>query len=99
MHPFDVIIVISIACCVGFVPAIYVKSDAVLAIGYFVGSTAGAFAGSHMALWWLPGSGKPGILTGGFLGAILLVGLWHLARRHHDNPSCEDGSRPPSQHR
>lgn len=99
MHPFDTIIVISIACCVGFVPAIYVRSDAVLAIGYFVGSTAGAFAGSHVALWYFPNSDKPGILMGGFLGAVSLVGLWHLARRDSDSVSCEDGSEPPSKRR
>lgn len=87
MHSFDIIIVISIACCVGFVPAVYVKTDAVLAIGYFVGSTAGAFAGSHLALWEFPQSDKPGILMGGFLGAVLLVGLWHCARRSSDRHS------------
>jgi uncharacterized membrane protein YeaQ/YmgE (transglycosylase-associated protein family) len=84
MHPFDIIIVISIACCVGYFPAIYVKRDLLLAIGYVVGSTAGAFAGSYLALWWFPQYDKPGILFGGFFGAILLVATWHFVRKRKD---------------
>ena len=86
MHPFDIVIILSIACCVGYMPAIYVKRDPVLAGGYFVGSTLGAFAGSYLALWLLPASDKPGILIGGMAGAIVLVGSWHLVRRSHDHP-------------
>ena len=84
MHPFDKIIVISIACCIGFIPAIYVKKDLALAVGYFVGSTVGAISGSYLALWYFPHSDKPGLLFGGFFGAILLVISWHFARRHKD---------------
>ena len=82
MHPFDMIIIVSIACCVGFVPAIYVKKDPVLAAGYFVASTAGAFTGSYLALWYFPQSDKPGILFGGFAGAVLLVVIWRRARKN-----------------
>jgi len=65
MHTFDTIIVISIACCIGFVPAIYVKKDPILAIGYFVASTIGAFAGSHLVLRKFTQFDKPGIVFGG----------------------------------
>ncbi len=88
MHPFDVIIVISIACCVGFIPAIYVKKDPVLATGYFIGSAIGAFAGSYLALSYFPGSDKPGILFGGILSAVLLVAAWHHARKSYDRDHC-----------
>ena len=84
MHPFDIIIVISIACCVGYIPAIYVKTDCVLSAGYFVGSAVGAFAGSYLALWYLPAFGKPGLLFGGLSGAIALVGVWHFLRKDWD---------------
>ena len=84
MHPFDIIIVISIACCVGFTAAIYVRRDYILSGGYFICSTAGAFAGSYLAQWQAPASGKPGLLLGGLGGSILLAVLWHLARRAHD---------------
>ena len=84
MHPFDIIIVLSIGCCVGYPPAIYVKRDPVLAVGYFVCSTAGAFAGSYLALWLAPGSDKPGLLAGGLFGALVLVGMWHVLRRARD---------------
>ena len=88
MHSFDIIIVISIACCVGYIPAIYVKKDLLLAIGYVVGSTAGAFAGSYLAFWWFPQSDKPGILFGGIFGAILLVAVWHFVRKRKDQGLC-----------
>ena len=84
MHPFDIIITISIACCIGFTPAIYVKRDPVLAAGYFVASTAGAFAGSFAALWYAPSYGKPGSLALGIAGAVVLVAAWHLYARHRD---------------
>lgn len=82
MHPFDMIIVISIACFVGFPPAIYVKKDHVLAAGYFIASTIGAFAGSYLVLYQFSWLGKPGILIGGLAGAIFLVASWHLARKN-----------------
>ena len=84
MHPYDIMIVISIACCVGFTAAIYVRKDYVLSAGYFVGATLGAFSGSTLTFWLLPWLDKPGLLLGGFGGAVLLVGLWHFARRKHD---------------
>lgn len=84
MHPYDMLIIISIACCAGFTPAIYVKKDFMLAAGYFVASTAGAFSGSYLALWYLPQYGKPGIIFGGMSVAGLLVTLWHRARKSPD---------------
>jgi len=84
MHPFDMLIVVSIACCVGFTPAIYVKNDLLLCAGYFVGSTVGAFSGSYLALWFFPQFDKPGILFGAFSGAVLLVVIWHFAMRDRD---------------
>ncbi|VAW12541.1 hypothetical protein MNBD_ALPHA09-568 [hydrothermal vent metagenome] len=82
MHPFDTIIVISIACCVGFPPAIYVKKDHVLAAGYFVASTIGAFAGSYLFLIQVSWLDKPGVIIGGLAGATLLVVTWHFARKN-----------------
>ncbi|MDH3743158.1 MAG: hypothetical protein OER56_16330 [Hyphomicrobiales bacterium] len=84
MHPYDILIVISIACCVGFTPAIYVKKDFLLALGYFVASTVGAFSGSYLAFWYFPQSDKPGLIFGGLLVAVLLVSLWHRARKNRD---------------
>lgn len=84
MHPFDVIIVISIACCVGFTPAIYVRRDPILAAGYFVASTAGAFAGGFAAIWYAPSYGKPGLLGLGIAGAVVLVAAWHFSARRRD---------------
>ena len=84
MHPYDILIMISIACCVGFTPAIYVKKDFLLALGYFVASTAGAFSGSYLAFWYFPQSGKPGLIFGGFLVAVLLAAIWHRARKNRD---------------
>ena len=84
MHPVDIIIVISIACMVGFIPLIYVKHDLFLAIGYLVASTIGAFTGSHIALWYFSQSSKPGIIFGGIVGALLPVVVWHFIRRGHD---------------
>ncbi len=81
MHPFDIMIVISIACCVGYSPAIYVQNDLVLAVGYFVFCTIGAFAGSFIALWYFPQFDKPGIIIGGLIGAIALVVGWSFAWR------------------
>ena len=88
MHPFDLIILVSIACCAGFIPAIYVKKDVVLAVGYFVASTIGVFTGGYLALWYLPQSDKPGILFGGIFGAVLLVISWHITNRHRDHDRC-----------
>ena len=84
MHPFDVIIAMSIACCVGYIPAIYVKKDLLLSVGYFIGSTIGAFTGSYLALLYIPLSGKPGMLLGGLSCAVLFVASWHFARKDKD---------------
>jgi|TARA_B100000315_G_scaffold238614_1_gene256571 hypothetical protein len=84
MHLFDIVVLVSIACCVGFAPAIYVKKDLLLSIGYFVGSTIGAFSGGYLALWYFPQSGKPGILFSGLFGAVLLDLGWHFARKNKD---------------
>ncbi len=84
MHPFDTIILLSIACCVGYTPAIYVKKDLMLSVGYFVGSTFGAFTGGYLALYYFPQSNKPGIVFGGLFCAILLVVGWHFARKNKD---------------
>ncbi|MBC8240617.1 MAG: hypothetical protein O2967_23610 [Proteobacteria bacterium] len=88
MHTFDTIIVISIACCVGFIPAIFVKKDLVLAVGYFVASTSGAFIGSYLAVRYFPQSDKPGLLFGGIFGAALLAVGWHFARKNKDHDHC-----------
>ena len=85
MQPLDIIIVISIACCAGFTPAIYVKKDLMLAVGYFVGSTIGAFTGSYLALWSLSQFDKFGIIFGGLFGAVLFVVSWHFARKNKDH--------------
>lgn len=84
MHPVDLFIIIGIACMVGFTPLIYVKHDLLLAIGYIVLSTAGAFAGAYVALWYFPQSDKPGIIFGGLAGSILPVAVWHFVRRRGD---------------
>lgn len=81
MHPYDIMVVISIACCVGFSLAIYEDRDPVLVIGYFAGSTMGAFAGGYLALWGFPEYGKFGIIFGGLLGAVVLVTLWRVMRK------------------
>jgi uncharacterized membrane protein YeaQ/YmgE (transglycosylase-associated protein family) len=56
-----------------------------LSIGYFIGSTVGAFTGSYLALWYFPQFDKLGILFGGIFGAFLLVAIWHFARKNKDN--------------
>jgi len=81
MHTFDIIIVMSIACCVGWIPAIYLERDYVLAIGYFICSAIGAFLGAYLALWTLPEFDKPGLLVGGLSGAVSLVLAWHFVRK------------------
>ncbi len=84
MHPFDIIILVSTACCVGLIPVIYVKRDLLLAVGYCVCSTVGAFAGGFLALWYFPQFDKVGILFGGIFSAVLLVVVWHFACRDRD---------------
>ncbi len=88
MHPFDTIIVISIACCIGFIPAVFVKKDLLLAVGYFVASTVDAFGGSYLALWIYPQPSKLAIIFGGILGAAVLVAGWHAARKKKDQDHC-----------
>ena len=89
MHAFDIIIVICISCCVGFVPALYVQKDVLLSAGYFVGSVIGAFGGSYLMFWYAPQFDKPGILAGAFGGAILLVVVWHLFMKGRDRDSVD----------
>ena len=88
MHPYDIMIIVSIACCVGITPAIYVKKDLFLAVGYLVASTAGAFSGSYLALWYFPQTDKFGIIFGGLLSAISLVAVWHWIRKDKDVDHC-----------
>ena len=84
MHPVDVMIVVSIACMFGFTPLLYVKKDIPLAIGYLVASTAGAFTGAYIALWYFPAWDKLGLISGGAVGAFIPVMIWHLIRKGHD---------------
>ena len=82
MHPADVMIVLSIACVMGFTPAIYVKKDLLLATGYFFASTIGSFAGGHIAIWYFPHTDKAGIIFGAIFGALVLVVGWHYSRKY-----------------
>jgi len=81
MHPFDIIIVISAATAVGYIASIYVEDDAGLVIGYMAFSFIGAFAVSLPVLWYLPQSGKLGIIFGALLGAIVPTVVWGFVRK------------------
>ena len=65
----------------GFVPAIYVKKDLLLAVGYFVASTMGVFAGGYLALWYFPQLDKPGILFGGIF-VFRFFRIWGARKLH-----------------
>lgn len=81
MHPYDIMVVISIACCVGYSFAIYERKDPILVLGYFVASAAGAFAGGYVALWALPELRTIAIIGGAFVVAIVLTLAWRAGRR------------------
>lgn len=81
MHPYDIMIVLSISCCVGYVFAIYENKDPILVLGYFVASAAGALAGSYLALWLFPEWRTIGIIGGAFAVAIVLTVAWRVVWR------------------
>jgi len=81
MHPYDIMVIISIACCVGYSLAIYEERDPILVLGYFVASTAGAFAGSYFVVWAFPEFHKFGMIGGGLAGAALLAVSWKYVWR------------------
>lgn len=81
MHAYDIMLIVSIACVVGFVAVIYVEDDLILALGYVAAAIVGTFSGAYLAFWFVPIHDQFAIIFGAFFGGVLLAILTKIARR------------------
>ena len=82
MHPYDIMLVISIATAAIFTSLIYVRRDLVLAFGSIAAAIIGSFGGAFVALRWAPVHDQFAIMFGAIGGSALLIGVfWVLAGR------------------
>ena len=83
MHPYDILLTISIGVAAGYVAAIHVKTDTRLTIAHMVVSQIGAFAFGLLGQAWLPVHEKFGLIFGAIAGAggMCLLAWWWRAKR------------------
>lgn len=80
MHPYDIMLIISIACMVGFVGVIYVEDDLILALGYILAAVVGTFSGAYLAFWFVPIQDQFAIIFGAIGGGVALAIMIRVAR-------------------
>lgn len=80
MHAYDIMLIVSIACVIGFVAVIYVENDLVLALGYVVAAVIGTFSGAYLAFWFVPIHDQFAVIFGAFGGGLILAILTRVAR-------------------
>ncbi len=73
MDPFSIVIILSIGNIVAWLAALYVRDAARGLIGHLIVATTGAFVAGYLALWLFPDLYAFGMMTGAFLGAVLLL--------------------------
>jgi membrane protein YqaA with SNARE-associated domain len=81
MYAYDVMVLVSIVCVVGFTAVIYVDDDLPLALGLVAVSIVGTVAGGVLGYWLLPFQKQFAMIFSAFGGGIALVLLMHHARR------------------
>jgi hypothetical protein len=81
MHPYDVMIIVSVTCMVGFIAIIYVDDDLPLALGYIGSSIVGCALGGYLGFWYLPIQPQFGLIAGAFWGGITLILCAKVIRR------------------
>lgn len=86
MHPYDIMLIVSIACMIGFTTVIYVENDLILAFGYLGASAAGNGLGGYLGVHLLPIQDQFAIIFGAFGGGVLLCFAVWLARRRWPGP-------------
>ena len=80
MHAYDIMLIVSIACVVGFIGVIYVENDLPLALGYVVAAVVGTFTGAYLAFWYVPIHDQFAVIFGAFTGGVTLAVLARVTR-------------------
>jgi len=75
VHPYDIILIVSIATAVGWTAAIYVKNSPLLVIGYIVSSAAGALLASVATDYLHEAQSKFPLIFSAFLGAVVAIAM------------------------
>ncbi|MFT7595448.1 MAG: hypothetical protein ACI8R4_002776 [Paracoccaceae bacterium] len=79
-------LIVSIACVIGFTAIIYVDNDLTLALGYLGASVVGTVLGGFAGLYLIPVQDQFAIIFGAFGGGVVLCIAVRLARRHWPGP-------------
>ena len=83
MHPYDIMIIISIACVVGFTGVIYVDKDLKLALLLIAAAAIGCPLGAWVFWRFVPIHDQFAVIFGGFAGGTILSLYAHWLRRGH----------------
>lgn len=80
MHPYDGILIVSIATAVGWTAAIYVKNSPLLVVGYIVSSAVGALVAGVAVDYLHEAQSKFPLIFCTFLGAgVAIAGVRFVA--------------------
>ena len=80
MHPYDVILIISVACVIGFTGVIYVDDDLLLALGYLASAILGCPTGAWVFWRFVPIQDQFAVIFGAFSGGLSLAVLNYWLR-------------------
>lgn len=81
VHPYDGILIVSIATAVGWTAAIYVKNSPLLVIGYIVSSAVGALVAGVTTDYLHEAQSKFPLIFSAFLGAVVAVAMVRFVAR------------------
>ena len=73
MHAYDILLIVSVACVIGFTAVIYVDDDLPLALGYVAAAIVGPPVGGWLFYTFLPVQQQFALILGAFLGGLLLA--------------------------
>lgn len=81
MHPYDIFLIISVACVIGFTGVIHVDRSLPLALGYVASAVVGCPLGAWLFWRFVPMQDQFAVIVGAFAGGLALSAVnWTLQR-------------------
>ncbi|MCA0871918.1 hypothetical protein LCL97_13850 [Seohaeicola saemankumensis] len=75
MHPYDIFLIVSVACVIGFTGVIYVENDLKLALGFVASAVIGCPLGAWAFWRFVPIQDQFAVIAGAFVGGLVLSGV------------------------
>ena len=81
MHPYDIMLLVSVSCMIGFAAMMASRESLRLYLAYIPASVIGTFAGGWAGFRFLPIHPQFALIFGALAGGVLLVVLANRAMR------------------